>query len=289
MPDQRKTKISVIMIFLNAEKFIKEAIESVLAQTYVQWELLLVDDGSNDGSTVIAKTYAQQFPDKIKYFEHAGHQNRGTGPSRDLGCKKAQGEYLAFLDSDDIYLPQKLEKQSEILVRNPNAAMVYGPTLNWYGWTGQKADLARDQVRQLGVPLNKFYEPPQLMTVYLAEGRYVPCICGLLVRKNALAKVGGFEAGFKGLFEDQVFCAKIALNYPIYVAEDCWDKYRKHSDSICAKANAIESRSDPQQTHNQKLIYLQWLSQYVSQQKFKDRKLNDALQKAFVPYQAWRS
>jgi glycosyltransferase involved in cell wall biosynthesis len=78
-----KPVVSIIMIFLNAEKFIQEAIESVFAQTYNSWELLLVDDGSTDESTDIALWHAKQNSERVRYFEHDGHQNRGmsTSPS----------------------------------------------------------------------------------------------------------------------------------------------------------------------------------------------------------------
>src|SRR5437773_4242914 len=96
-----KPLVSVIIIFLNAEKFIEEAIESVLAQTYDHWELLLVDDGSIDSSTEIALRYAEQYPGKVNYLEHEGHQNRGMSASCNLGIRNTKGEYIAFLDVDD--------------------------------------------------------------------------------------------------------------------------------------------------------------------------------------------
>src|SRR5919199_4729628 len=99
-----KPSISVIIIFLNEEKFIQEAIESVFAQTYDRWELLLVDDGSTDDSTRIALQYAAQFPDKVRYLEHPDHLNRGASASRNLGISHANGDILAFLDSDDVWL-----------------------------------------------------------------------------------------------------------------------------------------------------------------------------------------
>lgn len=75
----RSALVSVIIPFLNAERFIQEAIESVFAQTYEEWEMLLVDDGSADGSTAIAQYYAQQYHDRVRYLEHDGHENRGEG------------------------------------------------------------------------------------------------------------------------------------------------------------------------------------------------------------------
>ena len=81
--------VSVVIIFLNAESFIEEAIESVLAQTYGRWELLIVDDGSTDGSKNIARDYAIKNSDKIIYLEHPEHQNKGMSASRNMGMLSA--------------------------------------------------------------------------------------------------------------------------------------------------------------------------------------------------------
>ena len=129
--------VSVIMIFLNAERFITSAIESVLAQTYAAWELVLVDDGSTDGSSAIARRFAQLQPARIRLVEHEGHANRGMSASRNLGLRQARGAYIALLDADDVYLPAKLERQVAILQAQPEAAMVYGATLHWFSWTAQ--------------------------------------------------------------------------------------------------------------------------------------------------------
>jgi hypothetical protein len=77
-----KPLVSVTLIFLNAERFIEEAIESVLRQTYENWELLLVDDGSTDGSTEIARSYTEHESGKVRYLEHDRHENRGMSASR---------------------------------------------------------------------------------------------------------------------------------------------------------------------------------------------------------------
>src|SRR5688572_13258936 len=91
-----KPLVTAITIFLNAERFFEEAIKSVFDQTYDQWELLLVDDGSTDGSTQIARWYAEGFPGKVRLLEHPGHENRGMSASRNLGLEHARGEYVAF-------------------------------------------------------------------------------------------------------------------------------------------------------------------------------------------------
>src|SRR5918998_1607143 len=136
--------VSCVIIFLNAERFIQEAIESVYAQTYDKWELLLVDDGSTDDSTQIALHYAEQYPEKVRYLNHPSHQNRGMSASRNLGISHAKGAYVAFLDADDVWLPNALQRQVAILGSNPEAGMVLGSAQYWYSWTGRPEDNERD-------------------------------------------------------------------------------------------------------------------------------------------------
>src|SRR5689334_5372936 len=117
-----KLLVSIITPFFNTENFLQEAIESVIYQTYENWELLLIDDGSTDNSMRIAQEYAAKYPDKIRYLEHHKHQNRGKSTSRNLGINHAKGEYICFLDADDVFMPLKLEKQLAILAAYPEAA-----------------------------------------------------------------------------------------------------------------------------------------------------------------------
>src|SRR5436309_14273345 len=97
--------VSAVVPFFNAEKFIEDAIRSVLAQTYKAWELFLVDDGSKDGSTRIARDYAARHPANVRYLEHTDHRNLGKSASRNRAMQTASGKYVAFLDADDIWLP----------------------------------------------------------------------------------------------------------------------------------------------------------------------------------------
>ena len=281
MSEQKQ--VSVVIIFLNGEKFIDEAIASVLAQTYTKWELLLVDDGSTDSSTSIAKAHANRFPDKIRYLEHSRHRNLGKSASRNLGAVMSTGDYIAFLDSDDIFLPEKLARQVVILDRYPEVAMVYGPTLYWYGWTGKSADLARDRMGKLGVVPDRIYYSPQLMTLFLNNGQYIPCTCAWMVRKNALEPDGGSEEAFKNLYDDQVFIAKIILNHPVFVESGCWDKYRQHPEMTSNQAIQTGEYSLLRPHISQK-IYYKWLSTYIAKKRVFDKSLRIALRNAAFPY-----
>jgi glycosyltransferase involved in cell wall biosynthesis len=273
-----KPMVSVIMIFLNEERFIEEAIESVLAQIYDSWELLLVDDGSTDRSPAIALRYVAQYPEKVRYLEHPGHQNRGMSATRNLGIDQARGEFIAFLDGDDLYLPHKLEQQVAILNAQPEAAMIYGKTMDWFSWTGKPEDSQRDLIYDLGIQTNALIQAPTLFNLCLQRKAPTPCTCSALVRREVFSVVGGFEESFRGLYEDQVFFMKIMLNAPIYVANECWDQYRRRPDSCNSMARSTG------QNRALRLFFLNWLHQYLLKQENQDQTVSEALQKEFWPY-----
>jgi glycosyltransferase involved in cell wall biosynthesis len=180
----RTPLVSIVTTFLNAERFLQEAIESVLTQTYDDWELLLVDDGSTDRSTQIALRHADQYPEKVRYLEHADHQNRGTSASRNLGIRESQGRYIAFLDADDVWLPNKLAEQVAILEAEPEAAMVYGLSQYWRSWTGHPEDAHRDTTPPLGIAPGTLVRPPTLLTRSLEATARAPCPSDLLERRQ---------------------------------------------------------------------------------------------------------
>lgn len=105
---EAKPLVSVIMPSYNAEKYIKEAIESVIAQTYKNWELFVIDDGSTDRTAEIARSYAEK---DSRIILHRNSHNMGTAKTRNTGIKLANGEWIATLDSDDMWHPEKLEIQ----------------------------------------------------------------------------------------------------------------------------------------------------------------------------------
>jgi glycosyltransferase involved in cell wall biosynthesis len=259
-----KPIVSVIIIFLNAgEAFFKAAIESVFAQTYGNWELLLVDDGSTDISSEIARQYANRYPDKLRYLEHESHQNLGMSAARNLGIQHASGEYIAFLDADDLWLSQKLERQVAILETHPEVAMVYNSTLMWYGWTGKPDDIKLDRGRVLGVVPDRVVPAPTLLTLAIEGKAETPGTCSVLIRKEAILSVGGCEESFRGMFEDQALFAKICARSPVFIASGYWDRYRQHAQSCChlAQDGGTYDPLQPNAAHQQ---YLSWLERYLA-------------------------
>lgn len=270
--------VSVVLIFLNAEKFIEEAIESVFAQTYSAWELLLVDDGSSDESATIAQDYAGRHPERVRYLEHPGHANRGMSAARNLGIARSQGQFISFLDADDAWFPTTLEEQVAILESHREAAMVYGPIQYWYSWTGKPADYHRDYVEELGVPPDVLVKPPVLLTLYLQDRAAVPS--GLLVRREVTQAIGGFEEAFRGEYEDQVFCAKVCLKWPVFPSSRCWYRYRQHADS-CVAAGLRSG-----ETHAARRSFLDWLTKYLLEQGVEDPAVWQAVRQELRPYRS---
>jgi glycosyltransferase involved in cell wall biosynthesis len=253
--------ISIIMPVFNGERFLSESVESVLAQRYQDWELLIVDDGSTDRSPEIAEGFARRHPGKVRCLQHEGHVNRGATTSRNLGLRAAAGGYLAFLDADDVWLPEKLGEQLAILAAEPRADMVYGAPRYWRSWAPEPVGGRGDYVAYPPAPYDRLVPPPTLLLANHPLGAGpAPCPSDLMVRRNLIERVGGFEEEFQGdlqLYEDQAFLAKVYLVGWVYVSSRCWLQYRLHEDSCDARVRRTgeEGRA--------RLYYLEWLKRHL--------------------------
>jgi glycosyltransferase involved in cell wall biosynthesis len=160
--------VSVIIPVYNGERYLAEAIESVLSQTHRPLELLVVDDGSTDGTADVARSYPEA---------RTIHQpNRGHGAAKNAGAAAARGEFLAFLDADDVWAPDKLRLQVAYLEANDDVGCVLCNMANFL---------------ELGQA-----EPPWLGPAGLSEvPAYIPS--ALLVRKTVFEEVGGFDPTYR--------------------------------------------------------------------------------------------
>ena len=272
-------EVSVITAFFNEERFLSEAIESVINQEYTNWELILVDDGSSDSSTMIARFYANAYEGKIIYVEHEGHANKSTAASRNLGISMARGELVAFLDGDDEWDPAKLLRQIKIMRTHQRAAMLLEASDYWYSWDTPPR---QDVIVQVGGEKDKVFEPPELAeSLYpLAKGA-APCPSAIMVKREALIRLGGFESSFTGkyqLYEDQAFLMKFYLNETIYVSSQCNNKYRQRTGS-CVQWVRKEGSY-----HVVRRYFLNWMEQYMKQHNIRYSKVQRLLSRAMDQY-----
>lgn len=259
-----RPRVSAILVFFNDARFLGEAIESVLAQTFDDWELLLVDDGSTDGSPEIADQYVLQQPGKIRYLDHPGHANRGISATRNLGLQSSTGEFVALLDSDDVWLPGKLAAQVAILDEHPAVAMTYCRSLYWWSWDRQAK--GEDGLLPAGVPEDCVIAPPGLLPLLVSNQAAPALPCSLMFRTAVARQVGGFEESFPGLYEDQVFTSKIAAEYPIWASQECWVKYRQHPESISAANRGVGQT----RMAVARVRYLEWLGKFLTSISMED-------------------
>lgn len=250
------TRVSIITPFLNAEAYLAEAIDSVRAQTETDWELLLIDDGSTDGSAAIAADAARADP-RIRLLPTPGNAPRGAAAARNAGIAAARGTFVAFLDADDVFEPHMLATTLAAATAHPSAAMIFGPTLWWH-----PDGSARDQLEPMHGQAGRLHRPPTLLTsLILLQRGHVPCVCSVLVRRAALEVVGGFDERFH-LYEDQTLWVKLFRNYDVYVTPVCLSRYRQHAGSASARAVA-EGLYARQAEHAARGPFLAWIGDYL--------------------------
>ena len=181
-------RISVIMPAFNQEKYIADSIESVLKQSFVDWELVIIDDGSTDGTAGIVKRYRDS---RIRYHYQPG---RGVCEARNLGIQHSKGEYTAFLDADDLFHPDKLEAQVILLDSTPDVGLVY---------------VSRFEIDKDGSPLNFVLQPETAdLTSVVLGFPFAPS--DLMVRRHWLQEAGGFDRSFV-INEDREWYVRLVL------------------------------------------------------------------------------
>jgi glycosyltransferase involved in cell wall biosynthesis len=275
--DARAPRVSVVSSFYNVEKYLAEMIGSVLAQDFEDFEILLVDDGSSDASTEIAKGFARRLPQRLRYLEHPGHANRGACAGRNLGISRARGELIAFVDGDDRWRPAKLREQVELLDRMPEVGALFGSANYWASWAG-----GSDEVVPSGHVRNRpVHSPEALLNVYPLGSGASPCP-DILIRRSTLDLIGGFEEAFVGrhfLYEDQAFFLKLYLHATVYFSESVWLDYRLHDQSCTARGEREGIGGE------ERRFCLEWFEDYLARTRQRyDPRIRLALMRALRPY-----
>lgn len=218
-------QVSVIIPSYNREAYIDAAIGSVLTQTYNPVELIVVDDGSRDGS--YEKLVARSEEGELTLLTHPRHINRGQSASINLGLQRAKGEYIAILDSDDMFSESKLADQVAFLEANPEVGMVYGQ--------GHAVDAEGKFLFK--VPCDEHEEPSDPNRLLL--DCYMALPGGALIRRAVFESVGYFEESFRA-GQDHDMALRIMENTQCAYLPKLAFYYRKHDEAI--SVNGLERR-----------------------------------------------
>lgn len=215
------SKVSVIIPAYNVENTILQTVESVLKQTYVDFELIIINDGSSDRTLDIVNTIHDPRI-TIHSFE-----NGGLPTARNRGIIHATGEYLTFLDADDLWTPDKLEQQVAALEADTDAGVVYSWTLTMSAdgrdvYPGKSPTFAGNVYADL------------LLNNFIASGSNV------MIRREAIASVGGFDPSLQSC-EDWDYWLRLAKKWPFALVRKPHILYRQTVGSMSSKVSVIET------------------------------------------------
>lgn len=205
--------VSIIMNCLNCSKYLREAIDSIYAQTFKDWEIVFWDNGSTDHSTDIARSYDE----RLRYFK--GEHTVPLGNARNLAIEQASGKYIAFLDCDDVWLPLKLELQVKKFQEDPDLMLVYSDS-NIVDAEGNKLRTSFDSEKpSRGAVFN------QLLSSY----NFIPLL-SVLIRREVLDEIGMFDSNLKVAEEYDLFL-RIAHKYRVDYIDQPLASYRVHANN----------------------------------------------------------
>lgn len=222
-----KPLVSIVIPAYNASNYLAEAIDSALAQTYTNYEIIVVNDGSPDNGAT--RTVAQSYGDKIRYFEK---ENGGCASALNYGIKKMRGEWFSWLSHDDLYLPEKLEKLIALIDRyglNPEKVVLGCNDLIMGSDKKRKHNLFNNSTGILS-PNQAFGETLNVKTF---NG------CGLLIPKAILQEVGEFRTDYKHLLDRELWMRIAVAGYSYCYADEPLVVSRVHGQQITVKAQSL--------------------------------------------------
>lgn len=220
-------KLSIVMPVYNRENYIESAIDSILNQTFTDFEFIIINDGSQDNTVKLIEAYDDS---RIKLFHN--DRNRGIVYSRNHGLQKATGQYVGMFDSDDVALPNKFEKQIGFLEQNPDVAMV-GAWVKWIDGDGRLSG------KSWTLPA-----PPHMIPAMMVFRNYF-IQSTIVVRRDAIPE-GGYSEGFD-IVEDSKMWFDISLKHKVANIQEYLLHYRMHDDNI-------SDMSDKHVNNSKKLI-----------------------------------
>jgi glycosyltransferase involved in cell wall biosynthesis len=207
--------VSVIIPSYNSAQFLAQGLDSVLAQTLPPAEVLVIDDGSTDATRALMESYTRRYPNVVRYVFQ---ENTGQGGARNHGMRLASSEWVAFLDADDWWKPEKLARQMELVKSNPNAVLLY---------TGLEMRYPDGRI-EVRLPT-----PPSELWPDLRYGNKITPST-VMAKRKVLLEAGGFDTQFRGT-EDWELWVRLGPRLPVACVPDALTCYRVSDASISTK------------------------------------------------------
>jgi glycosyltransferase involved in cell wall biosynthesis len=204
--------VSVVIPVFNGERFLAQALDSVVGQTWPQVEPIVVDDGSTDGSAEVAAAYP------VKLIRQP---NAGVAAARNRAVEAAGGPLLAFIDQDDVWLPAKLEQQVACLLDNPSAGLCI---------------CRQDIFLEPGYP-----RPPAMPPEWLERTHHTTQLGCMVIRRELFDVVGPFDTSFAAINDTDWFLRAMDLGVQAALIDDSLQRYRLHGDNTSVHMKGLRS------------------------------------------------
>lgn len=215
-------QVSVIIPTYNSAQYLIAAVESVLAQTFKDFEILVIDDGSTDNTSEVVK----QFPASVRYIKQ---KNQGVSVARNNGIKESRGKYVSFLDADDTWFPTKLEKQIEALNKNPEYKFCFSDFL---AVTKDLEPIPMKRARLEGSAINDL----------LLRGNVVGSICTVICERELFENIGGFDPALSQCADWDMW-VRLATQTDFLFVDEPLVTYRQHDANMSRNAPLLEKDS----------------------------------------------
>lgn len=213
--------VSVVIPNYNYAQYLPHALNSVLAQTYPQVEIIVVDDGSTDGSDVVLC----QYNERIRWFQH---QRKGVSVARNRGVQESHGQLVAFLDADDVWLPTKLEKQVEKFLSDPDLGLVH------CGW---------EAIDKMGAALDSHLDGLEGWVakelLLLRRPTVLIVGSGAVVTRDVFEEIGGFDPRLS-TSADWDFSYRVAIGRRVGFVPEVLVQYRLHDTNMHSNIRLME-------------------------------------------------
>ena len=209
--------VSVMICCYNSEKYLRETIDSIIYQTYSNWEIVIVNDGSTDNTEKIIFDYIDQGI-SITYFKQ---KNKGFGAARNKAIDLAKGDWIAIIDHDDICMPNRLKYQVNDIKNNPKAKLLFGNSIH----INSNGDFLNYQFHKIN-PINFDLSPGIAAENLMKYGCFIDSET-VIFNKKIANFIGGFNETYKYIL-DYDFFLRVAENYSLYCNENVLAKWRVH-------------------------------------------------------------